>query len=589
MFALVLNLGGGQVSPRLLDRFRAAVSSSISHVGVRGTARFFSQAGLTIASTAPGQGIDEHLSRRPVRLTVALDLTATVAGGTQEPGLRIDINSASELQAKAGRMGEIPLYYRVQGDFAVLSTLASIVARTLFGQIRVDEQEALRYITGHYHCAWGRERTLLEGVSRLPASTMLSLKRGFAPSASSYWDPLDEILPNTPDWKMENLAEEYRQLLLANSAILSYRDVDIVALSGGIDSATVAAAIRQTSDKQLSTLSMLNGEGALYDETALIRESSKRLSNSPHEVAPDIEQLSKELVSRLSRYDQPLATVSILGYELLIEEGAARGVERMFTGSGGDALFAGTYPAYLHHLADLFLDESKQFEHELACWISNHGTLEFPKSRDVFKNFVVSRVLHESGLRGLKTYTDLLVPEQLVSPSRRDQLKAIESPGRSMTVNSLLASYAWLEYRYHDIAPGVDAEYQMALRTGIQWVSPLLSPEIVAFGARVPAEAKIRNGRNKVLPRLALRGWVPDPVLDATTKQGFNLPFADWIKDEEYWSVIAGVIHSAKLEQEFLVPGSLEASRKLVMSGDSRAAMFLWQALSFAVWRTSWT
>jgi asparagine synthase (glutamine-hydrolysing) len=59
--------------------------------------------------------------------------------------------------------------------------------------------------------------------------------------------------------------------------------------------------------------------------------------------------------------------------------------------------------------------------------------------------------------------------------------------------------------------------------------SPLLDREFVEFCATIPAGLKLRNGRGKHIFREALRGVLPDVILDRP-KQGFIPPLAEWLR-----------------------------------------------------------
>ena len=61
--------------------------------------------------------------------------------------------------------------------------------------------------------------------------------------------------------------------------------------------------------------------------------------------------------------------------------------------------------------------------------------------------------------------------------------------------------------------------------------SPLLDHEFMQFAASLPAKLKIHRAQKKVGLRMALRGWVPDEILDAP-KRGFQPPLAQWFRGE---------------------------------------------------------
>jgi len=54
---------------------------------------------------------------------------------------------------------------------------------------------------------------------------------------------------------------------------------------------------------------------------------------------------------------------------------------------------------------------------------------------------------------------------------------------------------------------------------------------LMELAASLPGAMKARRGRRKRVLRMALRGWVPDEILDAP-KQGFELPVARWFRGE---------------------------------------------------------
>jgi asparagine synthase (glutamine-hydrolysing) len=69
------------------------------------------------------------------------------------------------------------------------------------------------------------------------------------------------------------------------------------------------------------------------------------------------------------------------------------------------------------------------------------------------------------------------------------------------------------------------------MASSLEGRSPLLDHELMEFAASLPPELKIRGTEKKVALRGALRGWVPDQILDAP-KRGFCVPLADWLRGE---------------------------------------------------------
>jgi asparagine synthase (glutamine-hydrolysing) len=62
---------------------------------------------------------------------------------------------------------------------------------------------------------------------------------------------------------------------------------------------------------------------------------------------------------------------------------------------------------------------------------------------------------------------------------------------------------------------------------GVDARFPLLSDELVAFSARLPANLKLRGTRLRYFFKASLRGFLPAEII-SKTKHGFGLPFGPW-------------------------------------------------------------
>ena len=61
--------------------------------------------------------------------------------------------------------------------------------------------------------------------------------------------------------------------------------------------------------------------------------------------------------------------------------------------------------------------------------------------------------------------------------------------------------------------------------------SPLLDQELMGFAAALPPAAKLRGLTGKALLKSAMRGIVPDEILDRP-KMGFGVPLVAWFRSE---------------------------------------------------------
>ena len=58
---------------------------------------------------------------------------------------------------------------------------------------------------------------------------------------------------------------------------------------------------------------------------------------------------------------------------------------------------------------------------------------------------------------------------------------------------------------------------------------PLLNNDFVEYATALPLDMKLRRLRSKFLLRRALRGILPDSILNRP-KKGFGIPVADWFR-----------------------------------------------------------
>src|SRR5947209_11565093 len=97
-----------------------------------------------------------------------------------------------------------------------------------------------------------------------------------------------------------------------------------------------------------------------------------------------------------------------------------------------------------------------------------------------------------------------------------------------MRLERLFQRHDLRHYLPLDILTKVD---RMSMAHSIEARVPLLDHKLVEFAATIPAELKLRNGRTKHLFKRALRGIVPDEILDRP-KHGFAVPLARWFRGQ---------------------------------------------------------
>ena len=86
---------------------------------------------------------------------------------------------------------------------------------------------------------------------------------------------------------------------------------------------------------------------------------------------------------------------------------------------------------------------------------------------------------------------------------------------------------------FHEAVPVILHEDDLnAMHFSIENRSPFLDRALFEFAYSIPTRHLVRNGYAKAVLRDAMRGIVPDPVLDSRRKVGFNAPVLDVLDPE---------------------------------------------------------
>jgi asparagine synthase (glutamine-hydrolysing) len=216
-------------------------------------------------------------------------------------------------------------------------------------------------------------------------------------------------------------------------------------------------------------------------------------------------------------------------------------VKVVLTGDGGDELFggydayeaqalaarwAGVVPASVTRAADAVLSQ-------LPPTGKKKGLVN--KAR----RFVDGLANAPEAIAQYRWMTFLSAPakQRLYSPRLQDALVAsdVYRPVRDALARTTTGDlinrqlYADLSiYLADDILVKVD---RMSMATSLETRAPMLDAAVMELAFSMPGHLKIRNGVRKYVLKEALRGRVPDAILDRR-KEGFSIPMKTWLKHE---------------------------------------------------------
>jgi asparagine synthase (glutamine-hydrolysing) len=429
------------------------------------------------------------------------------------------------------RVGKKPLFYSEgAGVLSFASELAALMQDPEISR-EVDHQALDCYLT--YLCV-PAPMSAFRAVRKLPPATMLVYQDGRL-TTERYWR-LD-YGRKRPVRSAAEVQEELRDHIRAAVRRRMIADVPLGAfLSGGIDSSAVVTAMAEASSRPVKTFSIgFEQEG--YNELPAARLIAERYGTDHHEfvVRPDAISIVPSLVRR---YGEPFADSSAIPSYYLAQM-TRRHVTVALNGDGGDESFAG-YNRYLSNLLARRLEGLPlSLRRALASVVGR-----LPADQDMASTLNrVHRLVGTMALDPPSRYAEYHSAflkherEQLYTAEYRRHIghsvadDVIRRPWLDATGRSALD--VMLEVDVNTYLPN-DLLVKMDIATmahSLEARSPFLDHELMEFAASLPAGLKVRGAAKKALLRDALRGWVPDSILDAP-KRGFSVPMAHWLRGE---------------------------------------------------------
>jgi asparagine synthase (glutamine-hydrolysing) len=498
----------------------------------------------------------------------------------------LDRHRRSVLLAR-DRMGIKPLHYAIDGHRLVFASelkalLRDPVLRREIDPVALDEYVALEFVPS--------PRSIVRGVSKLPpAHTLEWSVGGGTHRLRRYWSPtLVEDNDGQPGRSIDERCEELRTVLRESVRKELISDVPLgVFLSGGIDSSAVTAMMSQLGG-DVKSFSVGFAERS-FDESSYARQVARHLGTDHHELTLEPSMLL-DLIPRLpTLLDEPLGDASIIPTYLL-SAFTRRHVKVALGGDGGDELFAGYPTMQAHRLAGYYNRAPRLLRKGLVEPVVRR----LPVSRNNLSfDFRAKRFVSGAG-HGVaerhRRWMGSFAPEErtaLLSPEMRDvvtaggQVRLADEDGLDARdpLNQVLLMDMRL-YLENDILVKLDRASMMA---SLEARVPLLNNDFVEHATSLPLDMKLRGLRSKFLLRRALRGILPDAILNRP-KKGFGIPVADWFRGPLKEQMLSVLSSDRIARKGFFDPATVTQLIGDHLAGRRDNRKQLWTLFVFELW-----
>jgi asparagine synthase (glutamine-hydrolysing) len=401
---------------------------------------------------------------------------------------------AQKLLAVRDAFGVKPLYHRVTAELALFASRTS----PLHPADELDPEYITDFILG---MNTGTTRTVWAQVQTVPAGSILRF-RGTAVSSARYWSALD-FTPGAHSNEADD-ATRFRQLLQDSVRQRAANEQGVWAhLSGGLDSSSIVCIAAALADEGVSldgTLTMVDtlGDG---DERAFSNLIVDRFDLRNEHVT---DYWAWQETERAPVTDEPYPMYPFFARDLRMRD--------VVREAGGRILLSGTG-------SDHYLGGSLDYIGDLASHGHVRSALKEVLAWSIRERQSFWRLTHRELIRPMLPFTRMVagtppLPRWLrpTFVRRCECLHTRRASGGSRFARHAAAAIATL--------PGILERWPYDNTVDLRY--PFLSRPLVEFALQLPARERIRPEGRKWILREAMRGALPEPVRQRSTKGGID-------------------------------------------------------------------
>ncbi len=426
------------------------------------------------------------------------------------------------------------------------------------------------------------ERTMFADVHQVPAGhyAVVNLDAPRQVNLVKYWE---WDLPQPLEIGFEEAARRLREMFLESVSIHMRSDVPVgSALSGGIDSSAIVMGMRRLkSDKEIHAFGFV-ADDARFSEERFMEVVSKAANVVLHKVQVVPQELLDDLERLIRIQGEPFGSMSTYAQYRVFRTAKENGIKVMLDGQGADELFGGyvyykasralsllekgnlkvflsfllrlrQYPNYLEvllYLADDFFPKNKQFRRLLGRVLGRSSMPSWLQGNWFKRRMAIGR-------------------PQEVNASRGNRLRAkLLSTMTQTTLPRLL--------RYED---------RNSMAHSVESRLPFLNPSIAKFALSLPEEFIISpTGITKAVFREAMRGIVPNVILERKDKMGFVAPQRKWWRETApYFEDLLSVGEANNL-LPFVDFSRMRREWNAVLAGEGLPVFRMWRGMNLLAW-----
>jgi asparagine synthase (glutamine-hydrolysing) len=484
----------------------------------------------------------------------------------------------STLLVARDHFGIKPLYYAQSGRNLYFASECQQLLRCTGVDASLDAQMVYDYLT--LGATEHTPNTLYSNIKQFPAAHFaeISLAESQTIQPIRYWAlNLEQSAYPTFEQAVANV----RELFLQSVKLHMRSDVPVGAnLSGGIDSSSIICAIRYLfPDIEINTFSFIAEDKKLSEEkwvdivNAYIGAKAHKITIEPEELQEDIDDL-------IAIQGEPFGSTSIYAQYRVFKEARRLGVTVVLDGQGADEILAG-YVFYQASLLASLIARGKLtrgLAFFRACINNTSAT---------FSSLLVTTIAEMLPPRMKRMLKPIFLPRKRRSWLSRDWIESYALQEENVFSRKLDRRHPLKAHLASNLTEfGLPQMLRWADRDSMRWSLesrvPFLYVELVEYLFSLPEHYLLNeDGVSKHVFREAMRGIVPDEILDREDKIGFATPEKKWLASMDDW--VSETLSIAKTLPVFN-QAELESEFRDALAGRSVYDWRCWRWLNFSRW-----
>lgn len=437
--------------------------------------------------------------------------------------------SDNSLTCVRDAFGIKPLYFDISPDGFLFASELPALLKIRTAAPEADLDRAYHYLVHADYDSSGR--SFVKGIRHLPVGTLvrLDLETGHLGEPEKWWEAGSTDVSKL---SFDDATEALREKFLTNIRLHLRSDVPLgAALSGGVDSSAVVCAMRHIEpDMPIHTFSYIADEGGISEESWVDIVNAK-VGAIPHKVRATVHDLERDLDRIIAVQGEPFGTTSIYAQYCIFRQAHEDGITVTLDGQGADEVLAG-YDGYPGHRILSLIEQGdlrglRQFMRNWVKWPGRSyksGIAHF--GRQVTPGPFYAWARRRSG-RDFRPDWLHLSPFQAEGVDFVENRPVRHSAYRGRRVIEQLKYSLQTRGMPHLLGHGD----RNAMAFSIESRVPFLTVPLADFLLSLPENYLISDrGETKSVFRAAMRGIVPDSILDRRDKIGFATPEEIWFK-----------------------------------------------------------